>query len=358
MVVGTGFYRVRVAAEVPLGREPFPYALGVVCAGALRRISAAFAAVLVVLALGGCGGDDGDEVDMPRPDQGVGAAQPFPEPDSRTLSELRGGLGPGPRMASSVSILQPGRNRFAFALFDRTRRQIADTPAAVYVAPEGGGLAEGPYPAEYRSLEVDDRHRSQTVEHDDDAPHSIYVADVPFKHEGEYEVLGVTQFDQRVVGGTPVRVRVGRLKMPLAVGDRAPRVHTPTRDEVSDLSEIDTREPPSSMHDHDLADVLGRRPVMLLFATPRLCRSRICGPVVDVLEKVKADHAGEAAFIHMEVWNGNSRDQGQRSQVRAFRLPSEPWLFAIDASGRVVTRIEGAFSADEAEAALRKATGR
>jgi hypothetical protein len=307
--------------------------------------------------MGGCdGGDEGDDADAPRPGDQIGADEPFPDPTARTLADLRRGLGPGPLMATSVSVLEPGRkNRFAFGLFDRTRRQIADAPAAVYVAPVDGGLVEGPYPARHRSLEVDARHRSQTVEHDDDAAHSIYVADVPFRQEGDYEVLGVTKLDQRVVGGTPVMVRVRRPKAPPAVGEAAPRVHTPTRDEVGDVGEIDTREPPSSMHADDLADVLGRRPVMLLFATPRLCRSRVCGPVVDVLEQVKADNPDAAAYIHMEVWNGNSREGGRRSQVRAYGLPSEPWLFAIDARGRVAERIEGAFSAEEAEAALRKA---
>ena len=316
----------------------------------------AAACAAAALALGACGGgdDDGGSMDGGEP---VGSAQPFPDPKSRTLDELRRGLGPGPLMATSVSVLEPGRNRFAFALFDRTRRQIGETPTAIYVAPEGGAVVEGPYPAEYRSLEVGGRHRSNTVDRDRDAAHSIYVADVPFASEGNYEVLGVTQLDQRVVGGTPVKVTVERPETPPAVGDPVPRVHTPTRDEVGDLSEIDTREPPSTMHEHDLADVLGRRPVMLLFATPRLCRSRICGPVIDVLEQVKADHPGDAAFIHMEIWKRNSRDAGQRSQVRAFGLPSEPWLFAIDRRGRVAARIEGAFSAEEAVEALQKATG-
>ena len=296
---------------------------------------------------------------MSPPGGQAGADEPFPDPASQTLEDLRRGLGPGPLMASSVSVLEPGRtNRFAFGLFDRARRQIGGAPAAVYVAPADGGEVEGPYPAQHRSLEVDSHHRSDTVEQDDDSAHSIYVADVPFEREGEYEVLGVTKLDQRVVGGTPVRVTVQRPKLPPAVGDPAPRVHTPTREEVGNLSEIDTREPPSSMHGHDLADVLGRRPVMLLFATPRLCRSRVCGPVVDVLEQVKADNPDAAAFIHMEIWNRNSREGGQRPQVRAYGLPSEPWLFAIDRRGRVADRIEGAFSAEEAEEALRKATGR
>ena len=346
-------YPSRGAGAGAVAGARFPYALSMVGLGGLRAPATALVAILLVLSA--CGGDgDGDGGRMGG--DYVGARQAFPKSDG-TLAELRRGLGPGPLMATSVSVLQPGRNRFAFALFDRTRRQIAETPAAVYVAPAGGGAVEGPFKARYQSLEVAPRHRSHTVERDNDAARSIYVADVPFPAEGEYEVLGVTQLDRRVVGGTPVKVTVARPKMPPAVGQPVPRVHTPTAREVASMSEIDTREPPSSLHEHDLADVLGRRPVMLLFATPRLCRSRVCGPVVDVLEQVKAEHRDEAAFIHMEVWNANDRDAGRRPQVRAFGLPSEPWLFAIDRRGRVADRIEGAFGVDEAEAALEKAVG-
>ncbi len=102
--------------------------------------------------------------------------------------------------------------------------------------------------------------------------------------------------------------------------------------------------------------MLGRRPVMLLFATPGLCASRICGPVADIAEQLKAEHGDEAEFIHVEIYRDNDPQAGQRSQVRAYGLPSEPWLFAIDRAGRVAARIEGAFSAGEAEAALRAAT--
>jgi hypothetical protein len=341
-----------------VGGAVIPYACLMVRVGGPRTLAAALAAAALGLGACGGGGGGGDGVGPP-PGNRVGGDEPFPNPSSRTLAQLRRGLGPGPLMASSVSVLEPGRkNRFAFGLFDRARRQIADAPAAVYVAPVNGGRVEGPYPAKHQSLAVPASRRSKTVADDSDAASSIYVANVPFDSEGDYQVLGVTKLDQRVVGGTPVTVSVSKPKTPPAVGDLAPRVHTPTRADVRNLSEIDTRVPPSSMHEDDLADVLGHRPVMLLFATPRLCRSRVCGPVVDVLEEVKARNPNAAAFIHMEVWNKNSVDQGQRPQVRAYGLPSEPWLFAIDAHGRVAERIEGAFSADEAEAALRKAMGR
>ena len=69
---------------------------------------------------------------------------------------------------------------------------------------------------------------------------------------------------------------------------------------------------------------------MLLFATPQFCQSRVCGPVVDVAEQVKQLYGDKAAFIHMEIYNDNDPSKGVRPQVRAFHLPSEPWLFAID----------------------------
>ena len=61
---------------------------------------------------------------------------------------------------------------------------------------------------------------------------------------------------------------------------------------------IDTRVPPSTMHEENFADVVGKEPVVLVFATPRLCQSRVCGPVVDVAEQLKAEYGDQAEFIH------------------------------------------------------------
>jgi hypothetical protein len=112
------------------------------------------------------------------------------------------------------------------------------------------------------------------------------------------------------------------------------------------------------MHDVDLADVLGKRPVVLLFATPALCQSRVCGPVVDIAEQVKAERGGDAAFVHMEIYRNNHVDQGYRPQVLAWHLRTEPWLFTIDRHGRIAARIEGAFGARELNEAIDKAVKR
>jgi hypothetical protein len=144
-------------------------------------------------------------------------------------------------------------------------------------------------------------------------------------------------------------------------------VDTPTLESAGgNVQSIDTRVPPSTMHDVSLADALGKKPVVLLFATPALCQSRVCGPVVDVTEEVKSEHKDEADFIHMEIFKNNEIGQGClegqkpakdcfRPQVLAYGLPTEPWLFTINRQGRIAARVEGAFSKTELEAALKKA---
>jgi hypothetical protein len=62
-----------------------------------------------------------------------------------------------------------------------------------------------------------------------------------------------------------------------------------------------------------------------------------------VAEQAKREYGDKAAFIHMEIYNENDPAEGVRPQVRAFRLPSEPYLFTIDRDGIVRDTVEGAF---------------
>jgi hypothetical protein len=262
-----------------------------------------------------------------------------------------------------VSQLTTGDNRFGFGLFSRSRAQIADAAVAVYVAPAGGGPASGPYAARYESLEVRPQYQSRQTASDPNAAKSVYVADIRFDEPGQYDLLGVARVNNRLVAATSAAP--GLRVVPAAddpipgPGDPAPRIHTPTEaDAGGDLASIDTRIPPSSMHQNDFADVIGKKPVVLLFATPQLCQSRVCGPVVDIAEQVKADMGGEdVEFIHMEVFRDNDIAKGLRPQLNAFNLQTEPWMFAFDQSGKVASRLEGAYSVAELEQAVKAAQG-
>lgn len=321
--------------------------------------AAALLACALVTACGG--GDDDDPTDTPPP---VPKPSQFPQAGDKTLAQLRTGLGRGgPVLAPSVSQLVAGqRNRFGFGLFTRERGQIADAQVAVYVAKAGGGEAQGPFVARWESLEVEPEYQSRQTAADPNAAKSVYVAELPLGEPGRYEVLGIAKLDERLVAATSASPAIPVLsrsedQIPRP-GEAAPRIHTPTEaDAGGDLSSIDTRLPPSDMHANDFADVLGKKPIVLLFATPQLCQSRVCGPVVDIAEQVRSDDYDGVEFIHMEVFNDNQVEKGIRPQLVAYGLQSEPWLFTVDRKGRVAARLEGAFSEREMRAAIEKATG-
>ncbi len=316
--------------------------------------------MLTALALfvAGCGDDSGSGDEQAPP---PARAQDFPKASGKTLQELLGDLGTGPVLAPSGAEFRTGTHRVGFALFKPDRSQITDASVALYVAPAGGGAAKGPYLARYESLTVRPQFQSRQTATDPDAAKSIYTAEIPFEAPGKYDLVGIAKQGGKLVVATPASGGIlvkDAAKDPIpAVGTTPPRIHTPTEASVGgDIASIDTRLPPSSMHDVDFADALGKKPVVLLFATPQLCQSRVCGPVVDIAEQVKAKPENkDVAFIHMEIFRDNRMDAGIRPQMAAFHLLSEPWLFVFDRSGKVAARIEGAFSERELERAIARA---
>jgi hypothetical protein len=319
---------------------------------ARRALASALAGAAVVVPLG-CGEDESPPQPPPPPPKAVN----FPEPSGRSFRDLIGHYPGGPVVAPSVSVLEPGENRFGFALFDRGNRQIGDLEVALYHAQGIDETAHGPYRAAYKRIEVGPEFRSRNTSQDPDSARSVYVADVDFPRAGTYVVSAVATLNGRFVAASPAQVRVGRDREVPDVGDRAPRVHTPTVESVGgDIEQIETRVPPDSMHEVDLADALDRgRPVVLLFSSPALCESRVCGPVTDVAEEVKSEFEDEADFIHVEFYEDNDASKGARPQARAWGLNVEPFLFTIDKDGIVAARIQGAFSADELRDAVRRA---
>jgi hypothetical protein len=310
------------------------------------------------LALGAaaCGGSDDRPEAASAPSPQPAKPEDFPKPNGKTLQGLLEEAGSsGPVIAASVSQFTPGENRFGFALFDGTAAQIADAPVALYVAPVKGGPVQGPILARFEQMDVDPQFESQSVENDKDAAKSLYVADLDLPKPGDYEVLGLARLDGRLVAATPAggALKVTRDIPVPDVGEKAPVVDTDTEQSANgNLESIDTRKPPSTMHDVNFADVVGRKPTVLLFATAALCQSRVCGPVIDVTEQVKSKRGDEVAFVHQEIYVDNEIGKGQRPPVSAFGLPTEPWAFVVGADGRVAARLEGAFSEDELNKAI------
>jgi hypothetical protein len=91
----------------------------------------------------------------------------------------------------------------------------------------------------------------------------------------------------------------------------------------------------------------------VLFATPLLCSSRTCGPSLEAVAELHRRYGGNANFVHVEIFP--ERDaQKPAAAVAEWNLPSEPWLFLIDAQGKVVDRFEGGIGLTEIEPAVRQ----
>jgi hypothetical protein len=321
----------------------------------MRSRTAPLLACVVAIAMGavllGCGSSgDGESRSAP-------AASEFPPVKGRSLAEIAQMPEAKLVVAPAGQVVDVGVNRLAFGVFTLGKEQVDDADIALYFASGPGAPARGPFPAKVESLKTPAAFRAKTTSEDPSAATSVYV--VPsFEAEkrGELAMLAVVRRDGKLEATRPPSLVVGKYEDIPNVGDKAPRIHTPTADEVRDISEIDTRVPPDSMHDVDFADVLGKKPILLVFATPQLCQSRVCGPVVDIEEEVKSKIGDRAAFIHMEVYNDNEIPKGVRPQLRAFNLETEPWAFVIDRDGRVSARFEGAFSAEELTEAVEAAT--
>jgi hypothetical protein len=141
-----------------------------------------------------------------------------------------------------------------------------------------------------------------------------------------------------------------------AVGEPAPRSETPTLASTGrDLAVLSTAtEPEPKLYELSVADALAaKQPFVVVFATPKFCQSRACGPVVDVVDDMREEYEGRGVrFIHVEVFEGNDPTKGVNRWMKEWNLQTEPWVFVVGADGRITAKFEGSASADELRAAI------
>ncbi|HEV2857430.1 MAG TPA: hypothetical protein VGW80_03390 [Solirubrobacterales bacterium] len=340
--------------------------------------------------IGGCGGGSStDESTAAASGRAKSRPAPprseFPAPEGRSLREvLKAADGSSEVLVEPAALVfYRGKNRYPFEIFERDRSPISDAEVALYYAkvpqPKPGAKSKsgnrgpaakaetqaldepaiGPFPATVESLATKPSFRAASTVDDPDAAGVVYSSELNFPSDGEWRVAAILKEEGELKAALLASAVVGEFKRIPKPGQKAPVINTPTaQDAGGELSKITTRIPPDSQNKVDYADALGKEPIVLLFATPQFCQSRVCGPVVDVAEQAKHEYGDKAAFIHMEIYNENDPGKRVRPQVRAFHLPSEPWLFTIDRRGIVREAVEGAFGLKLMHKAVDKAIAR
>ena len=178
-----------------------------------------------------------------------------------------------------------------------------------------------------------------------------------YKVNPEFDVPGIWVVSLQPDGGSPLEefpIQVQESPLTVAVGETAPLSDSATLADAP-IEEISSAtHPDPSMYEMSIADaVTSGRPSVIVFATPKFCQTAICGPTLDRVLEVKPSYP-DVNFLHVEVFS-NLDDPENLATVPAvteWGLPTEPWVFVVDADGIVVARFEGVFDAAELAEAL------
>jgi hypothetical protein len=302
------------------------------------RPAAALFLPLLVSVVAGCGGSG--------PAAGDTQAS---VPESGSLEALWRAPGEDVAVVAGTSDYEPGRNRVSFLIIDKSSRLITTPTARLWIARD---LKQRPF------LQTTARSERIGVPGGATADAgSIYVAQVDLPDPGKYWLLAEpvgSKAPIQAIGNVVVR---GRTMAP-GVGDRALPSRTPTLASVHGhrAAVTTSKRPDPALYQTSVAQALeAKQPFVLSFATPQYCKSRTCGPVVDVVSAVRKRLAGSGVtFIHVEIYEGNDPANGPNRWVEEWKLPTEPFTFVVDHDGVIRERFEGAFSVAELTAAVKR----
>ena len=314
---------------------------------------------VLALAIAGCGSSSSSSTTSKTTSTSSQAAAEhpatgdFPSAHGRSLTQLGALVKSSGQFGGATGTFTPGTGRVAFAV-NTSSGGFVYAPTVIYVAKNPKTPAQGPYLAPADPMVVAPQYRSKQNAGPGGIK-AIYSAQIPLPHPGTYTVLALTKTSHGLVG-SPGEVAVAKSSPIPNVGQRPPAIATDTEATVhGDSALLTTRLPAESMHSVSFKQVLGKRPVALLFSTPQLCISKVCGPVTDIAVSLQKQFAGKIDFIHQEVYVDNQPTKGLRPQLKAFHLRTEPWLFTINRQGVITSRLEGAFGVNEVRQALQSA---
>lgn len=184
------------------------------------------------------------------------------------------------------------------------------------------------------------------------AAQGLYIVPVRLTHAGEWGIaFEISSADGSRQEQARFRFSVRERAAAPRKGDAAPSVESRTLADAASLRELTSDpNPEPALYQLSIAEALAqRRPLVVAFATPAFCHSRTCAPVLEVVKSVWRARAGALLAVHVEVFENPHQPESLRESpaFRAWNLPSEPWVFVIDAQGRIYSSYEGAVTEAE-----------
>ncbi len=139
----------------------------------------------------------------------------------------------------------------------------------------------------------------------------------------------------------------------VAIGELSPLSQNRTLATEPDITKLSSgNDPDPAFYQLTVADaVASGKPTVVGFITPGLCETRWCAPVLNSVATVR-ESVGEAVnFIHIEVYE-DFQALTYVPEMAEWGLQTEPYVFVLDASGRVTASLAGPVSPRELQQAL------
>lgn len=259
-----------------------------------------------------------------------------------TLDRLWHGSGQAVALIPGTSDYAPGDVRVSFLVVAKNGRVVERPTATVWLS-----HARSDVPFEQTTARLEPIGVPGKTTNDEAS--TIYVAHVHVARPGTYWLLARPDGGSLRIGGIH-DIGVKAQSVTPAVGARAYPSQTPTLG-TAPLRLLTTASPPDvALLRYSIAGSLRAHvPFVVTFATPRWCSSRTCGPVVDVVNSVRAQLGSRRGirFIHVEIYRDNNPSRGTNQWVQQWHLASEPWVFLVGRDGRIKAKFEGSVSQAE-----------
>jgi hypothetical protein len=264
-----------------------------------------------------------------------------------TLDSILKRPGPDIGVTAGAGDLSVGLVRFPFLVIANNAKPVERPAATVWVARSRDGAPFARVTAKLEPIGIPGHSEAAFG-----GVKRVYVMHVRIPRPGRYWLVAQPVGAKlQALGALDVSTR----SRSVSLAAPAPRSNTPTL-ATAPAARITTSSPPDlPLLRYSVGEsITAHKPFVVTFATPKFCTSRICGPVVDVVEAARRQFAGSGVrFIHVEVFQDNDPARGYNRWMRQWGLASEPWVFLVGRDGRVKAKFEGSVSEPELAAAIR-----
>ncbi len=258
---------------------------------------------------------------------------------------------------SSESPVKPGTTYFGFDLITSKGGVITRGTPKVWLAKDESSKPLGPFSATWFPF-------TPASEFDDTSPRSAlpgtYATEIEVPSAGNWIVAVTAESDNKPAAGTGTLTATDQ-PIPAEVGTKALSIKTPVAHSEAEARQICTRNPPDPLHYISLDKAMSSgKPTVVAFATPLLCESMLCGPVVDeTLKAFETVGKSKANFIHVEEFLPGpdlkpppATLENASPAFKSWGFQTEPWVIVIDKHGIIRDRFEGPVTAPQIDAAL------